>query len=200
MSPELIEGRVFTTYCPGIARVLENEVVICAAHDPDNPPADLKQCEFLAIWDTGATNTVISSRVARECGLHPIGMTQVAGVHGVEHCKTHLVNVILRNNVGVSAVQVTEVDALSGKADVLIGMDLISLGDFAVSTYQDRTVFTFRTPSAGHINFIPPSQRPRLPAVPGVMSLAFAGKKVGRNDQCPCGSGRKFKRCCGANT
>jgi uncharacterized protein len=23
--------------------------------------------------------------------------------------------------------------------------------------------------------------------------------KVGRNDPCPCGSGRKYKRCCGAN-
>jgi preprotein translocase subunit SecA len=25
------------------------------------------------------------------------------------------------------------------------------------------------------------------------------GKKVGRNDPCPCGSGKKFKHCCGAN-
>ena len=25
------------------------------------------------------------------------------------------------------------------------------------------------------------------------------GKKVGRNDPCPCGSGRKFKQCCGKN-
>jgi preprotein translocase subunit SecA len=25
------------------------------------------------------------------------------------------------------------------------------------------------------------------------------GKKVGRNDPCPCGSGKKFKRCCGMN-
>ena len=25
------------------------------------------------------------------------------------------------------------------------------------------------------------------------------GKKVGRNDPCPCGSGRKYKNCCGAN-
>ena len=24
------------------------------------------------------------------------------------------------------------------------------------------------------------------------------GAKVGRNDPCPCGSGRKFKKCCGA--
>jgi uncharacterized protein len=28
--------------------------------------------------------------------------------------------------------------------------------------------------------------------------LASAGK-IGRNDPCPCGSGRKYKRCCGAN-
>ncbi len=23
--------------------------------------------------------------------------------------------------------------------------------------------------------------------------------KVGRNEMCPCGSGRKYKKCCGAN-
>jgi uncharacterized protein YecA (UPF0149 family) len=23
------------------------------------------------------------------------------------------------------------------------------------------------------------------------------GKKVGRNDPCPCGSGKKYKQCCG---
>ena len=27
----------------------------------------------------------------------------------------------------------------------------------------------------------------------------FRGTKAGRNDPCPCGSGRKHKRCCGAN-
>lgn len=26
-----------------------------------------------------------------------------------------------------------------------------------------------------------------------------SGKKVGRNDPCPCGSGKKFKKCCGVN-
>jgi uncharacterized protein len=25
------------------------------------------------------------------------------------------------------------------------------------------------------------------------------GKRTGRNEQCPCGSGKKYKRCCGAN-
>ena len=25
------------------------------------------------------------------------------------------------------------------------------------------------------------------------------GPKVGRNDPCPCGSGKKYKNCCGKN-
>ena len=30
------------------------------------------------------------------------------------------------------------------------------------------------------------------------LGAAFGGAKVGRNDPCPCGSGRKFKKCHGA--
>lgn len=30
-------------------------------------------------------------------------------------------------------------------------------------------------------------------------SRAVRSRKIGRNDPCPCGSGRKYKRCCGAN-
>ena len=26
------------------------------------------------------------------------------------------------------------------------------------------------------------------------------GQKIGRNDTCPCGSGKKYKNCCGKNT
>ena len=39
-------------------------------------------------------------------------------------------------------------------------------------------------------NYQPPhSIDPRTPSIPT--------KKVGRNDPCPCGSGKKYKRCCG---
>jgi preprotein translocase subunit SecA len=27
--------------------------------------------------------------------------------------------------------------------------------------------------------------------------LKVGGKKIGRNDPCPCGSGKKYKHCCG---
>ncbi|MCA9791670.1 MAG: SEC-C domain-containing protein, partial [Candidatus Eremiobacteraeota bacterium] len=31
----------------------------------------------------------------------------------------------------------------------------------------------------------------------GVETPVQAGPKVGRNDPCPCGSGKKYKKCCG---
>ena len=33
----------------------------------------------------------------------------------------------------------------------------------------------------------------------GAPAQARAGKRPGRNDPCPCGSGKKYKKCCGAN-
>jgi SEC-C motif-containing protein len=33
--------------------------------------------------------------------------------------------------------------------------------------------------------------------IPGVSPITRAAPKVGRNDPCPCGSGKKFKKCCG---
>jgi tetratricopeptide (TPR) repeat protein len=36
-----------------------------------------------------------------------------------------------------------------------------------------------------------------LASAPPPAAVRREGPKVGRNDPCPCGSGRKFKRCCG---
>jgi uncharacterized protein len=38
--------------------------------------------------------------------------------------------------------------------------------------------------------------------IPGVhpKGASAATKKVGRNDPCPCGSGKKYKKCCGLGT
>jgi uncharacterized protein YecA (UPF0149 family) len=35
---------------------------------------------------------------------------------------------------------------------------------------------------------------------PSFTQKRFGGKKIGRNDLCPCGSGKKFKKCCGSLT
>ncbi len=43
-----------------------------------------------------------------------------------------------------------------------------------------------------------PAQTARLMQSGIVSATANTAKKVGRNDPCPCGSGKKYKKCCGA--
>ncbi|CCE02090.1 putative transporter (YecA family protein with SEC-C motif) (fragment) [Bradyrhizobium sp. STM 3809] len=68
----------------------------------------------------------------------------------------------------------------------------IDLGDDAVGTIRQAvlTLHHYRHSGAP------------VPGAPVFTELAnpFASlAKTGRNDPCPCGSGRKFKRCCGAD-
>ena len=55
------------------------------------------------------------------------------------------------------------------------------------STERTQTIKVIRS----NQNNIAPTDKP---------SPVRAQKKVGRNDPCPCGSGKKYKKCCGANT
>jgi preprotein translocase subunit SecA len=44
----------------------------------------------------------------------------------------------------------------------------------------------------------PKAGGPRPEASPAPATVVRQGEKVGRNDPCPCGSGKKYKKCCGA--
>lgn len=65
----------------------------------------------------------------------------------------YVVGLHLPNGLGNGFLQVTEMPAIAGAHDILIGMDVISAGDFAISNHEGRTVFSFRMPSAGRIDF-----------------------------------------------
>ena len=57
---------------------------------------------------------------------------------------------------------------------------------------------------AGQLKKIATSRHPNIKAVEvgasgyGVVPRKDFPPKIGRNDPCPCNSGAKFKRCCGA--
>lgn len=109
---------------------------------------------YSAIWDTGATNTGVTPRVASECGLVPIGQTRVVGVHGEDLSNVYLIDVHLPNGLTVHEITASEMPGLTSRFDdILIGMDIIGLGDFAVSNYRGKTTFTFRVPSLEEIDF-----------------------------------------------
>ena len=95
------------------------------------------------------------------CGLVATGIVQVDHVDGTSQAETYLVNIMLPNNVGFTGVRVSK-GTLTGGADMLIGMDIISRGDFAVTNFNGTTRFTFRVPSAEHIDFVRDADQPRF--------------------------------------
>ncbi len=180
----------FTAKHNGIAKQLKTKVYVSIAFDPSqtkNPPPSH---EFIALWDTGATNTVISERVVNECGLKPIGMTKVHHAGGTDTTEVFLVNIILPNNVGISQLRVSK-GVLFDDVEMLIGMDILNRGDFSLTNKDGKTTFSFRMPSVECIDFA--KNKPSV-VTP---STSTPSPKVGRNTPCPCGSGKKYKRCCG---
>ena len=88
-------------------------------------------------------------------------------------------------------VQVSE--AVLNGFDVLIGMDIITLGDFSITNVGGKTIFSFRVPSTETIDYVQQDNQKRMSS----HSPYIAPKAPGRNDPCPCGSGKKFKNCHG---
>ena len=169
--------QVFTLQFDGIASVLKTTVGVGSAFDPKITAVPLLN-SFVAIWDTGATGSVISKDVVDKVGLRPTGVTNVHTAGGMRQCNTYMVSILATNGVGFPSIVATRAD-LQG-ADVLIGMDIITQGDFAITNTMGKTTFSFRCPSCERIDFGDPT----LP-------------EVGRNDPCPCGSGQKYKHCHG---
>ena len=176
----------FTLKLNGLSRIIITPVHISEAFNPQQqarPPAK----QYNGIWDTGATGSVITRKVADECGLKPFKMTQVHTAAGQATSPVYLINMVLPNKVGIANVSVTE-GIIAGDVEVLIGMDIISKGDFAITNHQGKTTFSFRCPSSECIDFVLQEKNAKTYTAPPT---------AGRNDPCPCGSGKKYKKCHG---
>lgn len=100
-----------------------------------------------ALWDTGATGSVISQKLAAALKLLPMGKTEVRGVNGVSTVNVYSVDIYLPNKVIMPNIIVTEADfGGNSEFDTLIGMDLIQLGDFSIANYNGNTWFSYSYP------------------------------------------------------
>ena len=142
----------FTTYCRGYENALSNLVEVAPAYDPGLGFSKSLFKKYRAVWDTGATHSAITPQVVRDFALRATGMAIVYDATATQNVHTYSVNILLPNNVEFSDWEVTEAGGLVSDEDILIGMDIIGTGDFAVSN-KDRTVFTFRYPSQEEISF-----------------------------------------------
>ncbi len=199
----LQECRAFTQKHNRLEHRIITEILLSVAFDPKNQPPNIQFFKTRALWDTGATHSVITDATAKSLALQPTGkrIVQHGGGHG-EH-NTHLVNFYLPNQVAIAGVLVTEHPENDGRFGAIIGMDIILGGDMSITNHQGETWFTFRYPSYGAVDYVAdfdamkkeknPSFKPKPLITP-----QSAIPKVGRNEMCPCGSSRKYKKCHGA--
>lgn len=186
------ERLAFTVEYKGITKVLKTNVVFA----PSLQNQSTKKVKCMAIWDTGATSCAISTKMAKECGLVPVGKTEVHTANGTVSQNVYLVNVSLPNSVTVKSVSATEISEISG-ADALIGMDIMSLGDMALSNVDGKTVFTFRIPSCKCLDFVEENEKYKKQLAKQERRTKESNLKKINNQLCSCGSGKKYRYCCG---
>ena len=83
-----------------------------------------------ALWDTGASISAITPEIMKKLNLMSVDKKPISGVHGSQIVDLVLITVELPNGVIKKNVKVA-VCNMTANADVIIGMDIISLGDFA---------------------------------------------------------------------
>lgn len=179
--------RALTLKSNGLIDRLITDIEVCAAFDPQNPPSQVPQrLAAKALWDTGASKSVLAADFARQLGLVSTGLTEVHHGDGSSKRDTFMVNFYLPNGVGIVGVRATEFPASHSQFAVLVGMDVIRIGDFAITNLGGSTWMSFRTPSHARIDYVAEADK-----------ITFGN--MGRNEPCYCGSGEKYKKCHGAN-
>lgn len=174
------EYQAFTATCNGIATKLICDVELSNGATVITVPGQ---------WDTGATNSCISHDVVDKLSLAPIGYVNNLTPSGSVYQKSYSVDISLPNHLRVTDVRVSESEIGAQGIGILLGMDIIRHGDFSISNFNGHTVFSFRYPSVAHTDFVKLHNA----------THAIKKDKISPNDPCPCGSGKKYKRCCGRN-
>lgn len=135
---------VFTEKYANIQKRIINSAVI---------EANGKSIPVKAQWDTGATGTCISKELVSRLHLLPIGKVKVHTPSGMGTLNKYMVNLVLNNEVVFENWLVMDSEIGTQGIDVLIGMDIISEGDFAISNFKGKTQFSFRIPSQEHVEY-----------------------------------------------
>ena len=166
-------------------RIITN-IAITQAFNPTLPQiVPPTQIKTTALWDTGATSCIITRQSAVDLKLKPTGKNTVNHGGGTSEHLTYLVNLLLPNNLMMVGVPVIEMENIQDNFGAIIGMDIISAGDFSITNLDGKTCFSFRTPSMHKIDYV------------AEWNKKF--KNVKPNDFCPCGADKKYRKCHGAH-
>lgn len=108
---------------------------------------------YTALWDTGSNITVISTELANKLNLDSVGEMHVDTANGHVVMNRYIVSLNLPNHLNIENIMISS-GKLGEGVDILIGMDIITLGDFSITNFNNKTKFTFRFPSIQEIDFV----------------------------------------------
>lgn len=145
----------FTLKSNGILNMLKTDTLVLSDIRNKNVPYTPKL--WRGLWDTGASKSSITQRIVDDLNLIPVGNTNISTANGIVAVNTYFVDFGLPNGVTVKNVLVSCAD-LGDDIDVLIGMDIIRHGDFAITNTNKKTTFSFRTPSIQEIDYVEESR------------------------------------------
>ena len=143
-----LAAKVLTVNYPRRMRSIPTECGIIDSYVKDGMS---EVAQFSALWDTGADGSVISNSVVAALGLLPDGKIRVYHADGMSLVNTYTVDLRLPSGVVFKKLMVTSGELKD--TDVLIGMDVISMGDFAITASNGVTKFSFQIPSTHNIDF-----------------------------------------------
>jgi hypothetical protein len=136
----------------GVLKTLESMCSVSRAREDvllDSVPSHAR--EVLALWDTGATNSMISEKVARELGLVSTGFAPSYNTTGFAIVNKYDINIYLPCGIIFTCCPV--LGGTFNNIELLIGMDVMAYGDFALSHPNGQTKFTFQVPSTHDFDF-----------------------------------------------
>ena len=145
----------FTLKSNGILNMLKTDTLVLS--DIRKKDTSYTPKLWRGLWDTGASKSSITQRIVDDLNLIPVGNTNISTANGVVAVNTYFVDFGLPNGVTVKNVLVSCAD-LGDDIDVLIGMDIIRHGDFSITNVNNKTTFSFRTPSVEEIDYVKESR------------------------------------------
>jgi hypothetical protein len=186
-----IEVKSFTVSANGTLAEIVIEAGLSLPLLPTDPIPEAPSVVVRSLWDTGSTSCAITEETASKLGLVPIGKAEVHHAGGSTIQNVYSMSLFLPNEFIIPYIRATECKSTQGNFDFIVGMDIITLGDFSITNVQQRTTVSFRMPSVETIDYV--KQTPRDSRTEN----RKIKESIGRNDPCPCGSGKKYKHCHG---
>jgi hypothetical protein len=98
-----------------------------------------------ALWDTGASMSAITPEIKDKLKITPIDKKTIAGIHSTQIADIVFITLELPNGVIKKNIKVA-ICNIPSNVGMILGMDIISLGDFALSNGNDQTLFSFAVP------------------------------------------------------